>query len=164
MLYRLYVLTVVAVYCICFGAWAYDSAATRFGIMTLGPEEDSVGGPLEKRLLLEGEEILPSVKWRDSLTFLGVFPLYSSDLVLVQDNNGSGCPAYYYIIDVSAAGITATPRFRSCSDAIRVSWLAMALQIEMPSWLKEENDVYVYDGRHSGLTLNGAPVTADMAD
>ncbi len=143
----------------CPTAWAYESAGTRFGVMTASEYEYGALWGAKRPLLLDGEEILPDVKWRDSLTFIAVIPTLSSDLVLIQDNNGSECPALYYIINVSASAIKATPRFGSCSDEVVLHWTGMEVEIQMTSSGGMGKDAYIYNAEKHSLSLNGKPVT-----
>lgn len=132
-------------------AWGADSAGTRFGVMAVIETEYREGFPIERHLLLEGEDILPDLKWRESLLFIAVMPTVSSDLVIVEDTNGSQCPALYYIINVSASSIKATPQFGSCSDDILISWWGDHLRIEMRSTNGWGKDTYLYDAENHVL-------------
>ena len=56
------------------------------------------------------------------------------DVLLLQNNGGSACPARYRFITVSASGIAASPEFGTCSDLIYPTGDARGVTVAMPAF------------------------------
>ena len=82
-------------------------ANTRFGTVRVAAGQLDLAG---KVIPLDGD--------------LGIsqkFEMADRDVLLIESLHGSGCPATYYFVSVSAAGASATPSFGTCSDEAKVS-------------------------------------------
>jgi hypothetical protein len=125
-------------------AWA-QNISTRFGALTL--DEDHL-------LRFRGRPVQPKVQGNNSLTFVKTFLMGSKDVVLVQDNGGTGCPAQFHFVTVSSSGAKATAAFGSCSDLIKVARVGDSIKVDMPGfagpvqseaqWQRESRKRYVY--------------------
>jgi hypothetical protein len=89
------------------------SVKTRFG--TLAVQADNVS------LQMNGKPVLPGVAGNNSLSIAASYELGSTDVVLVQNTGGSGCPAMYSFITLTKTNLRATPEFGTCSDIVRVT-------------------------------------------
>jgi hypothetical protein len=125
-------------------AWA-QNLSTRFGTLTVD-EEHLLG--------FRGRPVQSKVQGNNSLTFVKTFAMGSKDVVLVQDNGGTACPAQYHFVTVSSSGAKATPAFGSCSDLVKVARVGDAIKVEMPGfagpiqseaqWQQQSRQRYVY--------------------
>ncbi|UTH75184.1 hypothetical protein [Chromobacterium sp. IIBBL 290-4] len=138
--------------------WA-DALPTRFGQLQVNDEN---------QLLFNGKPLKPEVQGNNGLSLLEKYTIDDKDVVLVQDNGGTACPATYYFATVSKARVSATPGFGTCSDLIKVKQDGVVLTVSMPGYKGEfeskasqkkagkEKHLFVYkDGR---VTENGKPV------
>ena len=90
---------------------SYDKKLkTRFGIVSVR-EDDNL-------LLFKGKPVAPTIEGNSSLSIVAHYEMGQSDVLLLQDNGGTACPALFRFITVSAAGLRTTPEFGSCSDII----------------------------------------------
>lgn len=87
---------------------------TRFGVVSVR-EDDNL-------LLFKGKPVAPAIEGNSSLSIVANYEMSQSDVLLLQDTGGTGCPALFRFITVSAAGLRATPDFGSCSDIIYPTW------------------------------------------
>jgi len=97
----------------------------RFG--TLSINDDKV-------LMLNGQAVRPEIQGNNSLRILKVFQVDSTDIVIVQDNGGTGCPALYYALTVTSGGARPTKSFGTCSDLAKISQDGNAVIVEMPGF------------------------------
>ena len=97
---------------------------TRFGRLSIG----KYGGPL----LLDEHPIRPEIRGNESLDILRVFRVGSSDVVLVQDNGGSGCPAQMMFVTLNKSGISASDEFGTCATELRASQRGDRILVTMP--------------------------------
>lgn len=102
-----------------------EEQATRFGTLTV----DS-----ENILHFQGRPVAERVQGNNSLSFEQSFQFPGYDLVLVQDNGGTGCPAQYHIVKVTRAGASATKAFGTCSDLARTTKTKTGLLVTMPDF------------------------------
>jgi hypothetical protein len=83
---------------------------TRYGVLSVR-EEDNI-------LLFKGKPVAPAIEGNSSLSIVANYELGKSDVLLLQNNGGTACPALYRFITISAAGLQVTPEFGTCSDII----------------------------------------------
>ncbi len=83
---------------------------TRFGVVSVR-EDDNL-------LLFKGKPVAPAIEGNSSLAIVANYEIGQTDVLLLQDNGGTACPALFRFITVSAAGLRTTPEFGSCSDII----------------------------------------------
>ena len=96
---------------ICLNQVYAEDVTTRFGVLKIDTDH---------RMLYKGKELNPKIQGNNSLSIIGIYKLESSDVVLIQDNGGTACPALYHFVELSANGIQSTKAFGSCSDLIEV--------------------------------------------
>jgi hypothetical protein len=102
-----------------------QNIATRFGALTIN--KDQV-------LLFRGQPVQPRVEGNDSLSLLRKFRIGTKDVVLVQDNGGTACPALYHFVTVSKNGARASKAFGTCTDLIKVARRGDAVVVDMPGY------------------------------
>lgn len=83
---------------------------TRYGVVSV--REDG------NLLLFKGKPVAPAIEGNNSLDIVANYEMGQSDVLLLKDTGGTGCPALFRFITVSAAGLRATPEFGTCSDSI----------------------------------------------
>jgi hypothetical protein len=83
-----------------------NEVATRFGVLSV--DED-------KRLLFKGQPLNPPIDGNNILELGEVMSIGATDVVLVTDIDGSGCPYLYYFVSVSGSGVKATLPFGTCA-------------------------------------------------
>jgi hypothetical protein len=147
---------------IAFAAYA-EVVSSRFGKLEI------VGEWGESKLLFKGRSLAPPVEGNNFLSFEKKVVLADRDLVVVQDNGGTGCPALLYIIDVSKAGAKTTGAFGSCTDLVQITSIANGVRISMQGFVGpagSQNDIrkalrkrYVYEYQFGTLRLNGKPIS-----
>lgn len=133
---------------------------TRFGGMAVSAENV---------LLYKNHPLDPSVAGNNSLSVIGTYSIGNEDIVLIQDNGGSACPALYYFVTVTASTAKATPSFGTCTDLIEVNKLTDSISIRMPGFLgpfepvqdqknaMKEKHIFIF--KDNVLTENGKVVT-----
>lgn len=137
-----------------------ENIPTRFGKLEIK----------DNMLLFQGRPVSPEVNGNNSLNVKGTYQLGDiSDVVLIQDNGGSGCPAQLYFITLSKAGSKVVGPFGSCIDAIHVKQLSDAISVTMVGFIgAPESDAdlaeaakekYIYFFKNGVLTENGKRVT-----
>ena len=96
------------------GIGSYEkSFKTRYGVLTINDDT--------RTLQFKGKPVLPTVEGNNSLSIVVTYELGKNDVVVLQNNGGTACPALYVFITISTAGVRATPEFGTCSDIIRVT-------------------------------------------
>jgi hypothetical protein len=133
-----------------------ENIPTRFGMLRINEE---------KMLLYKNSPLTPGIQGNNSLSKVGTYQLGESDVVLVQDNGGTGCPAQLYFVAVSVSGVKATSAFGTCTDLIDVKQTADTISVTMPGFMgssesekaqkkaAKEKHIYVFKG--GVLTENG---------
>lgn len=95
--------------------FGYDKKVkTRFGVVSVREEG--------KLLLFKGKPVSPAIEGNNSLNIVAHYEMGQSDVLLLQDNGGTACPALFRFITVSASGVRMTPEFGTCSDLIYPTW------------------------------------------
>lgn len=96
------------------GIGSYEkSFKTRYGVLTINDDT--------RTLQFKGKPVLPTDEHNNSLSIVATYELGKNDVVLLQNNGGTACPAQYIFITISTAGVRATPELGTCSDTIRVT-------------------------------------------
>lgn len=133
-----------------------EKVSTRFG--SLEVNDGNV-------LLFNNQVLNPEIQGNNSLSLIGVYQVADSDVVLVQDNGGTGCPALYYLLNISSSGVKPTPEFGSCTDLIFVKKMKKSIVVKMGGYrhissskaefkkASKEKFTYVFKG--GVLTENG---------
>lgn len=114
---------------LCISSAFAERIQTRFG--ELSATEDMFS---EAILLLNGQAIQPTVKSNNHFSFIKIFQIGAADIVLLQDNGGTGCPAQYRFITLSGDDITVSPTFGSCSDLIKTRQNRQQIVVTMPAF------------------------------
>lgn len=143
------------------GALAQETkeVTTRFGNLTV-----SDAG----MLMFKGNPVQPKVEANNSLDLSVPYKIGVSDVVLVTNNGGSGCPASFYFVTVTKSAAKVTPSFGTCSDLIKVKRAGDSISVSMPGFAGEsmskkeqlraarERHSYIY--RAGVVTDNGKPI------
>lgn len=152
-------LTYLAVLIIATTSAFAEDIPTRFGALKINDEN---------MLLYKGHPLSPEIRGNSSLSILGNYQLGASDILLIQDNGGSACPALFYFVAISASGVKATPAFGTCSDLVKVKQKGDVVSVIMPGYqgpfspkadhvkAAKQKHVFLYKG--GLLTENGKPV------
>jgi hypothetical protein len=132
---------------------------TRFGTLKIDAEN---------MLLYKNSPLNPEIRGNNSLNAVGTYQLGNNDVVLIQDNGGTACPAQLYFVTVSASGVKATSAFGTCSDLIEVKQMADSISVTMPGFLgpseseaaqrKAAKDKHVFVLKGGLLAENGKPI------
>ena len=102
------------------------SLETRYG--TLSIKDD-------RQLLFQGKPTTPPLEGNSSLSFQKKFSVNDQDIVLIQDNGGSACPAVFSYAIVSPSGITLTKEFGTCTDLYKSEQRGNRITLTMPGFL-----------------------------
>lgn len=137
---------------------------TRFGALKINDENV---------LLYKNRPLNPEIQGNNSLSVVGTYQLGNSDVVLVQNNGGTDCPALLYFVTVSASGVKATPAFGTCNDLINVKQIADSISVTMPGFMgpfeskaaqrKAAKDKHVYVFKDGGLAEADSTMTKPSA-
>jgi hypothetical protein len=136
-----------------------QEVVTRFGSLTVNDD---------KELLFKGRGLTPSVGGNNSLSLNDPIQMGEADVVLVQDNGGTGCPSLYYFVTVSRTGARATKAFGTCGDVTSVKKVGDSIRVTMPGFrgpfesesvqLRAARQRHVFIFRAGVVTQNGKPV------
>ena len=133
-----------------------ESKNTRFGTFEIkeNPDTGAETAYFNKKM------INPLIEGNNSLSLVGKYQIGGSDILLVQDNGGTGCPAELYFINITQTKVpVVSPRFGSCSDLIDVVANKDKIIVKMPVFLGIPEDpamvkklankkvTYEYDGK-----------------
>ncbi len=97
---------------------------TRFGPLTVNTAH---------LLGFRGQLMQPKVEGNNSLTFVRKFELKGRDVVLLQDNGGTACPALYRFVSVNRRGARVTSAFGTCSDLLHITRQRETIIVDMPA-------------------------------
>ena len=128
-------------------AFPGDEQETRFGKLAVTEEN---------LLKFNGKLVLPGIRGNNSLSFENTFRVGETDVVLLQNSGGSGCPAMFIVLAVSRSGVAQSPEFGTCSDLIRTSLEGDILTLTQPRFHGKGSARYVFS--KGKLTENGKPV------
>ena len=133
-----------------------EDIPTRFGSLKINDEN---------MLLFKNRPLNPEIQGNSSLSVVGTYQLGSNDVVLIQDNGGTACPAQLYFVTTSASGVKATSAFGTCSDLIEAKQVSDSISVTMPGFMgpfeseaaqkKAAKEKHVFVLRAGVLTENG---------
>ncbi len=104
---------------------------TRRGTVAIGDE-----GTLRWRWRWRGRPVPSAVQANKSLSLVARHEVGRTDVLLLQNNGGSACPARYRFITVSASGIAASPEFGTCSDLIYPTADERGVTVVLPAFAR----------------------------
>lgn len=142
-------LIALTISCLITNVYAQD-IPTRFGALTINDEN---------MLLYKNKSFNPEIQGNNSLSLLGTYRLDTQDIVLIQDNGGTACPAQLYFITLSASKVKASQPFGTCSDLIKVKATPKNVLVTMPGFqgpfeseqaqekAAKEKHLYSFDGK-----------------
>lgn len=136
-----------------------QEVSTRFGMLSI--DED-------KRLLFKGQPLDPPIEGNNSLELGEVTSIGPTDVVLITDIGGSGCPFTYYFVTTSASGAKGTPFFGTCNRLISLKRKGNSIVLILPGFYgpsmpaaarrRAERQRHVFVYRAGVVTKNGKPV------
>jgi hypothetical protein len=136
-----------------------EDIPTRFGSLKINDEN---------MLFYKNRPLSPEIQGNNSLSVVGTYQFGSSDVVLIQDNGGTACPAQLYFVTTSASGVKASSAFGTCADLIDIKPMADSISVTMPGFTgpfeskaaqrKAAKEKHVYVFKSGLLTENGKPV------
>lgn len=103
-----------------------EDIPTRFGLLKIDDEN---------RLLFKKRPLNPKIQGNNSLSAVGTYQVKNNDVVLIQDNGGTGCPAQFYFLTVSIAGVKASSAFGNCSDLIEIGSAFDSVSVTMAGFI-----------------------------
>ena len=133
--------------------------STRFGVLSV--DED-------RRLLFKGQPVDPPIEGNNSLDLGEVISIGPTDVVLVTNNGGTGCPFTYYFVSTSASGAKGSPFFGTCNQLISLKRKGDSIVLVLPGFYgpampaaarrraEKQRHVFVY--RAGVVYKNGKPV------
>lgn len=136
-----------------------QQVVTRFGALSVN--EDKI-------LQFKGRPLVPTIEGNNSLDLGTAMPIGATDVVLVTDNGGTGCPAVFYFVTITRSGAKGTRPFGTCSEFADVKRRGDSISVTMPGFLgpfepraaqrraARERHVFIY--RAGVVTENGKPV------
>lgn len=102
------------------------SVKTRFGVLSVVENN---------QMAFKGKLIQPVIESDNSMSIVAHYEMGANDVVLVQKNGGSACPALFQFITVHAKGVQPSKEFGSCSDIIYPQTdLASFITVAMPGF------------------------------
>ncbi|HKY29937.1 MAG TPA: hypothetical protein VJM12_18490 [Pyrinomonadaceae bacterium] len=133
--------------------------STRFGRLSVD----------EHRILLfKGQPLDPPIEGNNSLDLGELTSIGPTDVVLVTNNGGTGCPFTYYFVSASASGAKGTPFFGTCNQLISMKRKGDSIVLILPGFYgpampaaarrraEKQRHVFVYRG--GVVYKNGKPV------
>lgn len=91
--------------------FGYEKAVkTRFGVISVRPDDNL--------LLFKGKPIAPAIEGNNGLSIVANYEMGKQDVVLVQNDGGSACPALFRFLTITASGVRVGPEFGTCTDII----------------------------------------------
>lgn len=133
--------------------------STRFGVLSV--DEDRI-------LLFKGQPLDPPIEGNNSLDLGELTSIGPTDVVLVTNNGGTGCPFTYYFVSTSASGAKGTPFFGTCNQLISMKRQGDLIVLILPGFYgpampaaarrraEKQRHVFVYRG--GVVYKNGKPV------
>lgn len=88
----------------------------------------------QNQLFADGQPVQPAVRGNNGLAIVRTVTAGDHTLYVVQDTGGSACPATFRIADASAAGVTVSDGFGTCSDVIRITEQPDGVSLSMPAF------------------------------
>lgn len=114
-----------------FAIFAYSFAfckdiPTRFGPLKINEQYI---------LLYKNRPLSPTIRGNSSLNIVNTYQVGNSDVVLIQDNGGTACPASFIFLSVTRNGVNATERFGTCSYLIESKQVKESIFVKMPGFM-----------------------------
>lgn len=103
-----------------------EDIPTRFGSLKI--TDDNM-------LFYNNRPLNPEIQGNTSLSTVGSYQIGSSDVVLIQDNGGTACPALLYFVNISKNGVMSTSPFGTCSDLVEAKQVADTISVTMPGFM-----------------------------
>lgn len=135
-----------------------EGISTRFGALNIGGEFHNV-------LSFKGRRL---IRGMNALSLVDRYRMGKTDVALLQETGGTGCPALYYFVSVSASGARATHVFGTCSELKKVTRKGRTIRVTMPGFLgplepqaakeKAFRETHVFTFRDGVVTEHGRPV------
>ena len=86
-------------------------------------------------LLYKNRPLSPTIRGNSSLSIVSTYQVGNSDVVLIQDNGGTACPASFIFLSVTSNGVKATERFGTCADLIESKLVKESIFVKMPGFM-----------------------------
>jgi hypothetical protein len=118
---------------------------TRFGVISISEENI---------LLFNGQPLSPTIQGNNSLSLADHNEGRQSDVLLVQDNGGTACPAQYYFVSISSTGAKPSKVFGTCSDLLKTAKKGEEILVSMPG----ASEDHVFSFSDSNVLDNGKPI------
>jgi len=128
------VLAVSAVAFIVLTANAAETISTRFG--QLKTDEYDIDLSYKGKSIAQGN---------NSISLIKKFQIGDSDVLLMQNNGGTACPALYLFVTITASGAKVSEEFGSCNEVSNTAQEGEAINVTMPGF-KMVNGVYKQSG------------------
>jgi hypothetical protein len=65
-----------------------------------------------------GDPVAPAIEGDNSLSIVANYEMGKQDVVLVQNDGGSACPALFRFLTITGSGVRVSPEFGTCTDII----------------------------------------------
>jgi len=124
-----------------------------------------IGGDLQSDLFYKGRKIL---RGGNPLSLARRFRMGRTDVLLIEETGGTGCPELYYFVSVSASGARTTRAFGTCDEFTSITQKGRAIQVTMrgfrgpfePAADREKalKERHVFLFRNGVVTEKGKPV------
>ena len=136
-----------------------NEITTRFGVLSVDEN---------KRLLFKGQPLNPPIDGNNLLELGKVMSIGATDVVLVTDIGGSGCPYTYYFVTISESGAKGSPFFGSCGALVFLKRKGDSITLVTSGFrgpasseaakrrASRQRHIFVY--RAGVVTYNGKPV------
>ena len=86
-------------------------------------------------LLYKNRPLSPTIRGNSSLSIVNIYQIGNSDVVLIQDNGGTACPASFIFLSVTSNGVKTTERFGTCADLIESKLVKESIFVKMPGFM-----------------------------
>lgn len=96
----------------------------------------------EKIFLINGKPTTPLIEGNASLHVVEYVQVDGSDMVLLQNIGGAGCPALYHFVELTASGTKATKEFGTCSDLAKIAKDGKGVVVSLPG--RDGDHIYTY--------------------
>jgi hypothetical protein len=136
------VLAISVVAFTCHTAHAAQTISTRFG--QLKTDEYDIELSYKGKAIAQGNS---------SIRFVKKFQIGESDVLLMQDNGGTACPALYMFVTVTASGTKVSEEFGSCNEVANIAQEGESINITMPGYLMV-NGLYKQSGEKTKCSFS----------
>lgn len=107
------------------------------------------------QLVLGSRLVKPAIQANSSLSIKESFRIGDDDLVIIENNGGTACPALFNFVLIGANGARSYPTFGTCSDIYQTEHSGNAVVVTMQG---ESNLPYRYLFADGVLTENGKKI------